>query len=73
MFMKKELAVGSMILFLFLAPLSKAAFAEAETKKVCVQDNGKQVCRTIKVHKKAEKVTEGSPTDPVKKEDKKKK
>ena len=70
--MKKELFVGSMILFLLFAPLTNAAFA-AETKKVCMEDNGKQVCRTIKVHKKAEKVTEGAPTDPVKKEDKKKK
>jgi hypothetical protein len=70
--MKKELFVGSMILFLLFAPLTNAAFA-AETKKVCMEDNGKQVCRTIKVHKKAEKVTEGNPTDPVKKEEKKKK
>ena len=70
--MKKELLVGSMILFLLFAPLSNAAFA-AETKKVCVKDNGKEVCKTIKVHKKAEKVTDGAPTDPVKKEEKKKK
>jgi len=49
-------------------------FAEAEMKKVCRVDETtkKEVCKTIKVHKKAEKVTEGSPTDPVKKEDKKK-
>ena len=71
--MKKEFLVGSMILFLLFAPLSKAAFAAAETKRVCMQDNGKEVCKTVKVHKKAEKVTDGSPTDPVKKEDKKKK
>lgn len=70
--MKKELLVGSMILFLLYAPLSTGAFA-AETKKVCMEDNGKQVCKTVKVHKKAEKVTDGNPTDPVKKEDKKKK
>lgn len=70
--MKKEFIVGSMILFLLFAPLTKAAFA-AETKKVCMEENGKQVCKTVKVHKKAEQVTEGSPTDPVKKEDKKKK
>ena len=49
------------------------AQAEATTKKVCVKDNGKEVCKTIKVHKKAEKVTDGAPTDPVKKEEKKKK
>jgi hypothetical protein len=50
-------------------------FAAAEMKKVCRVDETtkKEVCKTIKVHKKAEKVTEGSPTDPVKKEDKKKK
>ena len=70
--MKKEFLVGSMILFLLFAPLSKAAFA-AETKKVCMEENGKQVCKNVKVHKKAEKVTDGAPTDPVKKEDKKKK
>ena len=35
--MKKELAVGFMILFLLFAPLTKAAFA-AETKKVCVKE-----------------------------------
>lgn len=50
-----------------------SAQAEAETKKVCMKDNGKEVCKTIKVHKKAEKVTDGAPTDPVKKEDNKKK
>jgi hypothetical protein len=50
-------------------------FAEAEMKKVCHTDEKtkKEVCKTIKVHKKAEKVTDGNPTDPVKKEDKKKK
>ena len=35
--MKKEIAVGSMILFLLFAPLTNAAFA-AETKKVCVKE-----------------------------------
>lgn len=40
--------------------------AEAETKKVCRTDETtkKEVCKTIKVHKKAEKVTTGNPTDP---------
>ena len=57
--MKKELAVVSMILFLLFAPLTKAAFA-AETKKVCVKEfdnktkKEKEVCKTIKVHKKLE-------------------
>jgi hypothetical protein len=55
--MKKEFLVGSMILFLLFAPLTKAAFA-AEEKKVCVKEvdsktkKEKQVCKTIKVHKK---------------------
>lgn len=57
--MKKELAVVSMILFLLFAPLTKAAFA-AESKKVCVKEfdnktkKEKEVCKTIKVHKKLE-------------------
>ncbi len=57
--MKKEFAVLSMILFLLLAPLTNAAFA-AETKKVCVKEldnktkKEKEVCKTIKVHKKLE-------------------
>jgi hypothetical protein len=57
--MKKELAVGFMILFLLFAPLTKAAFA-AESKKVCVKEmdsktkKEKEVCKTIKVHKKLE-------------------
>lgn len=50
-----------------------SVFAEAEMKKVCHDENGKQVCKTIKTHKKAEKVTNGDPTDPVAKPDKKKK
>lgn len=49
------------------------AHAEAETKKVCHEKDGKQVCKTIKVHKKAEQVTTGSPTDPEPKKDSKKK
>ena len=42
------------------------AHAEAETKKVCHVDTvtKKDVCKTIKVHKKAEKVTTGNPNDP---------
>jgi hypothetical protein len=57
--MKKELAIISMILFLLFAPLSMAAFA-AETQKVCVKEfdnktkKEKEVCKTIKVHKKLE-------------------
>jgi len=53
---------------------TSTVYAEATVKKVCKTDEKtkKEVCKNIKVHKKAEKVTEGSPTDPVKKEDKKK-
>ena len=51
-----------------------SAHAEAETKKSCIKDAaGKEVCKTIKVHKKAEKVTTGNPTDPEPKKDSKKK
>ena len=50
------------------------AHAEAETKKVCHPDEktGKEVCKTVKVHKKAEKVTTGDPTAPEPKPAKKK-
>ena len=57
--MKKELAILGMILFLLFGPLTHAAFA-AETKKVCVKEldnktkKEKEVCKTIKVHKKLE-------------------
>ncbi len=57
--MKKEFAVLGMILFLLFAPLTKAAFA-AKEKKVCVKEfdnktkKEKEVCKTIKVHKKLE-------------------
>jgi hypothetical protein len=65
--MKKEILVGSMILFLLFAPLSKAAFAGGEIKEVCHKEtkNGKEVevCKKIKVHKKLEgtKVPEKAP------------
>lgn len=56
--MKKEILLGSMILFLLFAPLSKAAFAGGEIKEVCHKEtkNGKEVnvCKKIKVHKKLE-------------------
>lgn len=57
--MKKEIVFLSMILFLLFAPLTNAAFA-AEEKKVCVKEydnktkKEKEVCKTIKVHKKLE-------------------
>jgi len=49
-----------------------SAQAEAEMKKVCHEKNGKEVCKTIKTHKKAEKVTEGDPNAPEPKPAKKK-
>ena len=56
--MKKEILLGSMILFLLLAPLSNAAFAGGEMKEVCHKEvkKGKEVdvCKKIKVHKKLE-------------------
>lgn len=48
------------------------AHAEAEMKKVCHVKDGKDVCKTIKVHKKAETVTTGDPTAPEPKPAKKK-
>jgi len=57
--MKNEMIVFGMILFLLFGPLTHAAFA-AEEKKVCVTQTDpktkkdKQVCRTVKVHKKLE-------------------
>lgn len=56
--MKKELFIGSLILFLLFAPLSNAAFAGGEMKEVCRTEvkKGKEVevCKKIKVHKKLE-------------------
>lgn len=71
---------------LALALTYPPAFAEAQIKEVCKDAVGKdgkpvvgkdgkpkQECKKIKVHKKAEKVTTGSPTDPEPKKDNKKK
>ena len=46
-----------------VAFLATNVYAEAELKKVCHDKNGKQVCKTIKVHKKLEgtKVPEKAP------------
>ena len=57
--MKNEIVLVTMILALLFLPLSYAAFA-AEQKKVCVKEydnktkKEKEVCKTIKVHKKLE-------------------
>ena len=40
-------------LILILAVFSVTAFA-VETKKVCHEKNGKQVCKNVKVHKQLE-------------------
>ena len=56
-----------------LALLLSTPVMAVETKKVCHEEAGKQVCKTVKIHKKAEKVTDGNPTDPVAKPEKKKK
>jgi hypothetical protein len=39
-------------LVLILATFALNVYAEAEMKKVCHEKNGKQVCKTIKTHKK---------------------
>lgn len=57
--MKKEMLFLGMILVLLFGPLTHAAFA-AEEKKVCVKQmdaktkKEKEVCKTVKVHKKLE-------------------
>ena len=56
---KVEYVVLALIGFLLFGPLTHAAFA-AEEKKVCVKQTDpktkkeKQVCKTVKVHKKLE-------------------
>lgn len=69
--MKFILTAAAIVLCVSTAPV---VYAEATVKKVCKTDEKtkKEVCKTIKVHKKAEKVTEGNPNDPVKKQDNKK-
>ena len=37
-----------------LVALSTISYAGGELKKVCHQEKGKEVCKTIKVHKKLE-------------------
>jgi len=55
--MKKEIALMFMISTLLFMPITNVAFA-AEEKKVCVKEfdnktkKEKEVCKTIKVHKK---------------------
>jgi len=42
------------IIALVLVAFVGTAHAEAEVKKVCHEVNGKQVCKSVKVHKKVE-------------------
>jgi len=44
----------SLIALILFVPLM--AFAGGEMKKVCHEEKGKQVCKTIKVHKKLDGV-----------------
>jgi hypothetical protein len=52
--------VGILALVVFTIPQARA---EAEVKKVCHEEKGKQVCKNVKVHKKVEgtKVPEKAP------------
>lgn len=45
----------SLIALIAFIPLM--AFAGGEMKKVCHDEKGKQICKTIKVHKKLESTT----------------
>jgi hypothetical protein len=44
----------NLTMFAVIAAFSVNAYAGGELKKVCHEVNGKQVCKTIKVHKKLE-------------------
>ena len=59
-------------LVLALVAMFAVGVASAEDKKVCHEINGKQVCKVMKTHKKAEKVTTGDPNAPEAKPAKKK-
>jgi hypothetical protein len=45
-----------MVLITLLMLTVNLTFAGGEMKKVCHEEKGKQVCKTIKVHKKLEGV-----------------
>jgi len=62
----------SIVLIISSLALPVQAQAEARTKRVCHVDENtkKESCKNIRIHHKAEKVTKGSPTDPVKKDKK---
>jgi hypothetical protein len=51
-----------LILLALAAMLSNTAYAE--DRKACHTINNRQVCKTVKIHKKAEKVTTGDPSAP---------
>jgi len=43
--------IAILVLVAFTIPTAQA---EAETKRVCHEEKGKQVCKNVKVHKKVE-------------------
>jgi hypothetical protein len=53
--MKKFLIALNLVIWSFVS-YQVTAYAEPEVKKACVKDEktGKEVCKTIKVHKKLE-------------------
>ena len=69
--MRSTLAILAMFLAFTMSSSAWAKDVVPATKKVChdVTEKGKtrSVCKTVKVHKKAAKVTNGDPNTPVKK------
>ena len=51
--MQKFLIALNIVIWFFVG-YQATAHAEAEVKKVCHEVNGKQVCKSVKVHKKVE-------------------
>jgi hypothetical protein len=60
-----------LVLLSLAVMLSNTAYAE--DRKACHTIGGRQVCKTVKIHKKAEKVTQGDPSAPEARPAKKKK
>jgi hypothetical protein len=48
-------------ILVLLAAFSANSYAGGELKKVCHEEKGKQVCKTVKVHKKLEGSTKVPP------------
>ena len=51
--MKKFLVAINIVIWSFVG-YQATAHAEAEVKRVCHEEKGKQVCKNVKVHKKVE-------------------